>query len=84
VVSESAKDGRREPGFRFARTGEAERERGASSSSVRLSGAGMSEGLMSVNVSASGGKPERSTEGEDEDPRLAREEETSRFFVTRV
>lgn len=84
MVSESAKDGRLDPGFSFARTGEVERDRGASSSSVRASVGGMSEGLMSVSVSASGGKPERSTEGEDEDPRLGREEETSRFFVTRV
>jgi hypothetical protein len=84
VVGESTKVAPRDLDSSFARIGEVERERISSSSSVRGPGDGMSEGLMSVNFRASGGRPERSTEGEDEDPRLGREEETSRFFVTRV
>lgn len=50
-----------------------------SSSSV-VSDGGIPDGLRSVNFKASGGKEGRSTEGEEEEPRLARDAETSRLF----
>lgn len=79
----SEKDDCRDLGFSFCRRGDADEGYWEPSSSVIASGEGISRELISATVNASCGKADRSRDGDEEEPRLAREDEASRFLWLR-